>query len=304
MSCLLCGARAIVNQQEGAGRGIYNCSLCGMYVVSDTIKELVKANSAELASFMVRRRLMELNEVVFFSFENNDEKGYVNVTVKWALEQLPRGFSERMDSALLNLARKSTGYGSEVLIEKIENAALFHTGEISFAALDFMIDALEEKGWITKNIYHSVGVSYKLVIKPEGWKRIDLLESGEVSDTVLLCAASAAGESGFEVAMQRACRGQGYRLLTPDYSENVTTVSAALITQIKSAKIVACELSGESAVAYYAAGMAHGLGKPVIRLCKNMKNPLPIETEQLNVLFWDDIAEAAQKLSHAIQILT
>ena len=304
MSCILCGTRAVVNQQGGAGRCIYNCSLCGMYVVSDTVKDLVKTNASDLAAFMMRRKLMDINDVIFFSFEDNRESSYINITVKQALQQLPKSFSDRLNASLQNLAHKSGRYGNEIIIDKIEQAPMLYSDRSDISSISYMLMALEEMGWIRQNVYSKKEISYGIMLTVAGWNQVDSIENGEVAENVLIFAPSLKDDNAFISAVQKMCRSCGYSVIIHHYSEEAEAISASLIASVKAAKIVICELSIQSSEVYYVAGLAQGLGKSVIRLCRNdAAHMLPIETQQLSVLLWESVNEAARKIKYAIQIL-
>ena len=304
MSCILCGTRAVVNQQGGAGRCIYNCSLCGMYVVSDTVKDLVKTNASDLAAFMMRRKLMDINDVIFFSFEDNRESSYINITVKQALQQLPKSFSDRLNASLQNLAHKSGRYGNEIIIDKIEQAPMLYSDRSDISSISYMLMALEEMGWIRQNVYSKKEISYGIMLTVAGWNQVDSIENGEVAENVLIFAPSLKDDNAFISAVQKMCRSCGYSVIIHHYSEEAEAISASLIASVKAAKIVICELSIQSSEVYYVAGLAQGLGKSVIRLCRNdAAQMLPIETQQLSVLLWESVNEAARKIKYAIQIL-
>jgi hypothetical protein len=273
--------------------------------MSDLVADKIKANAPRIASYLMSRKLKRMKDVVFISDNRHEEKEYLQLTVEQILEYYPDNFTARLEGALTNLANRSEYPGDEIVVSKLEQAPLFYVDEIRFEAMLFMINALADYGWVKTSAYTSDGISTGLTVTAKGWQHLDTLcREDNSNETALICAPVFAPEDSYWAAVRKACRITGYSMTPAASVQDAAPISPMLIAQIKQSRVVVCELSGRHPEAYYTAGMAKALGKRVILACKDKKkNRLPIDCEQISVLFWDSEEGFLQKLIYAIQAM-
>lgn len=96
--------------------------------------------------------------------------------------------------------------------------------------------------------------------------------------------------------IEPAIRSAGYDPLRMDKAEFNDKIDDEIMASIRSAKFVVSDFSGHRGGVYYEAGFAHGLGLPVIFMCRESDlNELHFDIRQYNCIDWSpDKLEVAQ----------
>ena len=82
-----------------------------------------------------------------------------------------------------------------------------------------------------------------------------------------------------------------------DLCLNSTKIDDALITMLKSSKVVIADFTGQRQAVYYEAGYAMGMGIPVIWTCREDEvNKLSFDTRQYPHILWKDKDDLYQQL--------
>lgn len=291
-NCPLCESKAIINRQDSASRNIYNCPNCGVFVVSDlSVNEVVRYKN-EIAAFLKHRMLAKYNDTVLVSFEKaNLDKDYLQLTVAQILEEYPKSFTEQTNLVLENLAAMSGFAGDEVRIDNIAQASIFYARKASFEAVTFVIKAMQKADLIDVNYYGAAFFPCGITVSPKGWDVLSERQSGKGTSKVAFVHRQRGESETFEQYykyVQKAARECGFQ------SESNTAVCVGarvnyeIISAVKSAGLVICDLTDQTGEAFYTAALAHGCGKTCILTCnESARKKLPIDTSQLSVIFWD-----------------
>jgi len=103
--------------------------------------------------------------------------------------------------------------------------------------------------------------------------------------------------------IEPAIRSAGYDPLRMDKAEFNDRIDDEIMASIRSAKFVVSDFSGHRGGVYYEAGFAHGLGLPVIFMCResDMKE-LHFDIRQYNCIEWSPykLEEARDRLKNRI----
>lgn len=103
--------------------------------------------------------------------------------------------------------------------------------------------------------------------------------------------------------IEPAIRSAGYDPLRMDKAEFNDRIDDEIMASIRSAKFVVSDFSGHRGGIYYEAGFAHGLGLPVIFMCResDMKE-LHFDIRQYNCIEWSPgkLEEARERLMNRI----
>ncbi|MCL2068974.1 MAG: hypothetical protein FWH00_03655 [Oscillospiraceae bacterium] len=299
-ACILCNSRAVINIQESAARTIYNCPLCGTFVVSDMAAEEIKASSARIASFMMERETHGHNDIVFITNDHiKDEKGYLQISVSGITARYPQTFGHRMDAALANLANRSEYPGASISIDRIELCPMLYVEEQKEQALAFMLHAMQEQKLISIQSRHGSVLPCTVTVTAKGWKSIEEAQSEKQKSDGRALVLSLGDD--YCKAVRKACRASGYHMLSVEAAD----ISPMLMAQVKAAKVIICEVSQLSPAAYYAIGMARALGKLDILTCSAEKRgEIPFSGEQMAILKWETHEELSNILAYTIQSFT
>ncbi len=306
--CVLCGANAVINRQEGSSRTIYNCHVCGMFVISDLAMQEVEQNVHQVAAFLASRHLAKLQDTVFISYDNaKQDKDYVQLTVHQIVNRFPKSFSERMDMVLLNLATLSGYAGAEFKVDSLEVWPYFYLTKGDFDAMSYMIKSLQKAELVDINYFMSTFFPCGVVISPKGWDRIAELQNAQTSQHNAFLVFPRTEET-WSVAMRLSARKAvedcGYRAIESSSVSQDNAIGYAMIAQVKSSKFVICDLSENFSGAYFCYALALSLGKVAVLTChESQKHKLKVNTNELNVVMWQDKKDLYNSVSNLIRAL-
>jgi hypothetical protein len=295
--CILCFSKAVINNQESAARTIYNCPLCGTFVVSDMAVEQVKAEASRIASFMMSRKNFNHSDTILITKDHiKIEKDYLQISVAEIVARYPQDFRGKIQAALRNLVDKSTYPGASVSIDRIELCPWLYVENHKEAALSFMLHAMQEEKLVSIQSRHGVILPCSVTVTAKGWRIVEEFssDSQKTADKVLVLGSN----DEYCKAVKKACKNCGYQIIPVE----VTDISPAVIAHIKSASLVICEVSDASSAVYYAAGIARALDKLDILTCDVKKRgEIPFACEQMAILTWATPEELSSKITYTIK---
>jgi hypothetical protein len=182
----------------------------------------------------------------------------------------------------------------------------------SVAAVDYVTRYADRKQWIEIDAKHISGTrGYRLTFA--GWERYDELRRAkadsrrafmamqfnnpELTDAYQNCFKLAASDAGFTLRLLPDGQGAGL-------------IDDQLRVAIRTAKFLVVDLTTGNRGAYWEAGFAEGLGRPVIYVCrgdvlsdKQHKDHPHFDTNHLNTVPWmpDALSDARKRLGATIQ---
>ena len=101
--------------------------------------------------------------------------------------------------------------------------------------------------------------------------------------------------------IEPATRLAGYEPLRIDGKQHNGKIDDEIMASIRGSRFVIADFTGNRGGVYYEAGFAHGLGLPVIFMCRE-GDELHFDIRQYNCIFWkpDGLEDAQQKLKNRI----
>lgn len=98
-----------------------------------------------------------------------------------------------------------------------------------------------------------------------------------------------------------AIRASGYEPLRIDSKQHNGKIDDEIMASIRASKFVVSDFTGNRGGVYYEAGFAHGLGLPVIFMCRE-GDDLHFDVRQYNCIFWtpDKLQDAQERLKNRI----
>ena len=105
----------------------------------------------------------------------------------------------------------------------------------------------------------------------------------------------------WEEVISPAVTAAGYAPLRIDEQPHNGKIDDAIMAAIRAARLVVSDFTGSRGGVYYEAGFTHGLGLPVIFMCRE-GDELHFDVRQYNCIFWkpDELAEARERLKNRI----
>jgi len=178
---------------------------------------------------------------------------------------------------------------------------------LGFAEFVEWVQSLHAEGLVvSRTIIGDTHPSFK--ITAVGWKRIEELFAGVRSTSVFIAMSfGLADKEKTRDSIRQACKEMGWDAATVDEQEYLGGVTDKIISEIRQARFVVCDFTGNNRGVYYEAGYAHGLNVPVIYTVKeeqltspNAELKLHFDTQSINHLAWKDHADLIHKLKNRI----
>jgi hypothetical protein len=145
--------------------------------------------------------------------------------------------------------------------------------------------------------------SYK--ISPKGWSYLDSLRHGNPTSQIGFIAMwfdKVVNDS--HLAIHEGINAAGYEPLRVDGKEHNNKIDDEIVAGIRRSKFLVADFTGHRGGVYFEAGLATGLGLPVIWLCrKDELEKTHFDTRQYNFIVWeaDKLGELSKALKNRIE---
>lgn len=143
-------------------------------------------------------------------------------------------------------------------------------------------------------------------ITPKGWAYLSGI-GAEAKDQGFIAMAfkpelKPVSDSGISPGIENA----RYKPLRIDSKEHNNRIDDEIVAEIRKSKFVVADLTGKNAGAYFEAGFAQGLGKPVIWTCQQSEidaGNVHFDTRQYSIVSWepDKLDDFANRLTQRIE---
>lgn len=144
------------------------------------------------------------------------------------------------------------------------------------------------------------------VITPRGWNFLDSLRVSD-SDSMSAFVAMWFDPSVHPAWLKAVAPGiedAGYEAIRIDKVEHNRKIDDEIIASIRACKFLVADFTGQRGGVYFEAGLAQGLGKQVVWLCrKDELDKVHFDTRQYNFILWEDgkLAELRTALQNRIE---
>lgn len=315
--CPICRTTNAGHSGAGSNTSEIHCPRCGRFLIQ-TLAETQLMNSppafppAHLLSGFCRNTWEILGEKplitvdLFKSWAEFDKAAKIVV---------PRDtdVATKADYLLRYLRRRSKTLADAVTFSPAELAVGFCANKNE---LLFCLRYLAEKGLVEEEAAaprntgrgqpQSGGGGFSYRLTPAGWAALDTPRAAAQPVAVVAVTAERDSDAlwtqGFAAGLQRA----GYTALRVDSREHANKINDELVVAIRQANLVVADLTGQSALTYFEAGLALGLGKPVVWTCEEAESrdkKLCLETRQQVVTTWtrEKLDDFALRLAQRIE---
>jgi nucleoside 2-deoxyribosyltransferase len=143
----------------------------------------------------------------------------------------------------------------------------------------------------------------------KGWDYYDQLSRGAIVSRkafMVMQFGDAELDAVFENYFKPAVKATGFERVRLDENPQAGLIDDRLKVEIRTSRFLIADLTHENRGAYWEAGFAEGLGKPVIYTCEKSKfgtHKTHFDTNQHETVLWekDELGDAAEKLKVTIR---
>ena len=263
--CTVCGSEEanILYSQFRRGE-IVDCARCGDFQISHVIADELGLPFSDpkqraLASYAIRKMQAssprpKLSREFFASLQGRT---------------LPTP-AEASDNLLSWIAEKADGRpGARVTVAPRDLGLQASIGVVEPDDVAWIAGSLQSQG-LFKGTFTSTIVGN---LTAKGWQRLEDLKRARVSSNFAFFARKFDNpelDQVFEKCLRDAVAQTGYELRT--VTQRAGLVDAVIEDEIRRCRFLIADLSDDNAGAYWEAGFAEGLGKPVIYICRSRSN--------------------------------
>jgi hypothetical protein len=301
--CPLCNQTAAANDvvtREGVRLDslAYSCERCGRFTL-DQLTELRVRSEA----FSDERRILRGLVMRASSHATPLEITSENLDTLIEAAPVPQSPVRLRDSILLEVAKFSKGQGTfyapmpvspdlhvRLLIRtrKDLTAAISGLRGDGLLAIDLAIDDDPQQ----------------ISLTTRGWERVEELRSTEVAGWQAFVAIwfSSTLDNAYEAGIEPALRATGYTPFRVDRHEHVGRIDDVIEGEIRRSGLIVADFTGQRQSVYYEAGLALGLGKPVVWCCSQVEiDAVHFDVRQYNFITWSTPDELHAKLEARIR---
>ncbi len=147
-----------------------------------------------------------------------------------------------------------------------------------------------------------------VVLTSEGWKRLSAVAKDRRGTRPFVAmwfdeTMQAAYTNGIAPALIASGYSPPFRVDDPEHDANVDSkdhisrIDNRILAEIRQARFLIADVTGQRQSVYYEAGFADGLGIPIIWCCrKDEEQKMSFDTRQIAHILWEDAADLKQQL--------
>jgi hypothetical protein len=309
--CPACGI-FIATCVESGDQHRYNCRRCGKFTLSGFNRRIAENNLVEaIASSNGRRTNHRRSRLSHIVRRQQNGGGYVGVdpekVIDWRLDDPLPSAPEQVDNLVLWLGHRQSSPLEVVVLVADEMAAWIGAPIVNNptrAGLDWIFDQPEVRELVQFDLnMHDLGLTLP------GWRRHQDLQSGHSQSRVAFMAlqfGDAELDKVVDVCFRGAVARTGYALRRATDEQRAGLIDDQMRVSIRTARFVLADLTHANNGAYWEAGFAEGLGKPVIYTCSESawkERPTHFDTNHMLTIKWNtnDLGRAGEELVNRIR---
>jgi hypothetical protein len=262
-----------------------NCPRCGRYRINAEAADVLPKTKLYLLSAVCRR------------WPDSAPPAITTEAIPKLLAKAPAlGLGERLDLLLKLIADRTEQLGRWSEFDPHLDYPLLVLKNRD--EVEFLTDALGKRGYL--DVKTSAA---KLTVK--GWERLEEIKrTGRQSGLAFVAmwfdeSVRALYDDGIEPAIRTA----GYEPIRIDRHEHLNRIDDEIIGQMRRARFMVADFTGQRAGVYFEAGFMQGLGRNVIWMCKKeelTEHKIHFDVRQYRFIDWSDAEDARNRLLHSI----
>ena len=288
--CEICRTDGSVVEIEKAELLYVRCPVCAEYRISRSALTIIENSAPTL-----RRKLCG---IIRRNFNLSSRPFYVNSESLEAIaakDPTPNTVPEKQDALILDIARRSLFPGCEVGFGE-PDFVVVNSSQMQEVA--YHIGCLVDRGLAQRNS----GMACTLT--GLGWDEAARLQNPaavEKADIFVAMAFDPALAKAWTDGLIPGIQGAGYRPKRVDSDEHNDKIDDRIMAGIRSCFAVVVDVTQQNRGAYFEAGFAIGLGRPVVWTVRgdDLAN-VHFDTRQFNHVVWSTPEELALKLQNRL----
>jgi nucleoside 2-deoxyribosyltransferase len=298
--CTVCGTQANIKSKDFGVGEIVDCVRCGDYRISHVTADEIGLPFREermraLAGHFIRKMQAGTARPVL-------DKGFFEAL---KTRRLPTP-SEASDNLLIWVAQQNEERpGRTVNVDYSSPVTSAVIGTIRPEDASWVVNHLSER----KFINGKPGLDTALVnLSGRGWERYEEVKRAHIASRFAFFARRFTNpdlDVVYEQCLRQAVAETGYELRT--VTQRAGLIDAVIENEIRRCRFLIADLSDDNAGAYWEAGFAEGLGKPVIYICRtkvgDVEKSTHFDTNHRQTVRWDmnALAQTAIQLKAVIR---
>lgn len=220
-------------------------------------------------------------------------------------EHEPPTPAEQVNNLILWLGQYLTAPGEQILLTSQEHRSV--AGSLTDSNFHWLLSFMVSRGYFDGTVMGAGGASGTLSF--DAWALFEEIRAGS-TDTRLAFMAMPFGnavlDSVFIDCFKPAAKAAGFELIRLDERPAAGSIDDRLRVEIRRTRFLVADLTDGNHGAYWEAGFAEGLGKPVIYTCEKSYFDDPgthFDTNHHHTVLWgpEALKSAAQDLTNTIR---
>lgn len=301
--CPVCQLQSEIQHSDVAHWFYIICPRCGHYRIEYVAKAYLQHDWNETKSAI-------LSHAIYKMQKHGEVPSLDQSMINRILQNpLPKPM-EQINNFVLWLGDHTSGLGDRIDVKKLTLQT--EIGALSVNGIDVIVDYLLKKNFmkVTKTAGTMDSVSLlKLELTIEGWEWYENLKQGNLTNQRAFMAMQY-GDMELDKVVNEyfrpAVKAAGFELYRLDDAPKAGLIDDRLKVEIRTSRFLIADLTHENRGAYWEAGFAQGLGKPVIYTCeasKFDKQYTHFDTNHHTTIKWDknNLEQAAIDLKNTIR---
>ncbi len=287
----------------------HDCPRCGKFFISREIELLLPRLFAMEEEKDDEEKMVILSHAIRKMQKEDSWPTLDGNLIKAILKQSLPTPAEQKDIFIRWVGDNIKAGGDYIRVYK--NITLAIIGASTYKEFDFIFNHLAKKG-IVENITVVGGADSALMdvtLSFDGWEYYEELKRGDTDSRKAFMAMEYGNKELDKIVedhFKQAVADTGFELYRLDEKPQAGLIDDRLRVEIRNSRFLISDLTHENSGAYWEAGYAEGLGKPVIYTCKKEKfdkDKSHFDTNHHLTVKWDadDIEDAVKSLKATIR---
>lgn len=302
-TCPVCSTTLVKEETQG-DRYLYECPRCGPYSLTGSAMRTIEMQLRLRpdAPAIVSHALYQMSSREQWAMMSDEL--LINIVRDSSLPS----HREQLDNLILWMGAKQPTPGGDI---DFSEQAISAIGALDSNSAGFVVEYAIDQGLVAGKVINTMGgaVFGPLMLSFNGWTYLEELRRGRSSSRIAVMAMKY-GDLALDAIVRDhfkpAVAATGFELKRIDEGQPAGLIDDRMRVEIRQARFLISDLTHENNGAYWEAGYAEGLGKPVIYTCRkdvHEKEGTHFDTNHHLTVVWDpeNIAEALEKLKATIR---
>ncbi len=266
MQCLICSS-ALKNSHAQGNRYFFECPRCGSYSMSSTVQATITGHLEKVSEGPAR-----LSHALYRMTKQQQWALLTSEVLQNILDntELPRP-QEQLENLILWLGESQPNMGASV---RVEDYAIAAVGAVDERSLGFLLNQAKDAGLLSGGCAYSIDKSivfYAQQLTFSGWQLFEELKRGRSTSRIAFMAMQFGDmelDQIYKDHFKIGVAATGFDLKRVDEGQPAGLIDDRLRVEIRQCRFLIADLTHQNRGAYWEAGFAEGLGKPVIYTCR------------------------------------